>query len=448
MSNKLIDTSTLLYFKTKLTTWVSDGYVAKELGKGLSTNDYTTDEKTKLAGIAAGATKNTVENVLTSTSTTNALSAAQGKILDDKITAINTSMEDLGAGDMLKSVYDTNGNGKVDDADKVNGHTVLSDVPADAVFTDTTYENATATKGGLMTDTMAVKLAGIEEGATANIGTITEVQANGTSVATSGVANIPAATTAVYGVTKLSTSTSSTSTTLAATPSAVKAAYDLASGKDANVIETVKVNNTALTVSSKAVNITVPTKVTDLTDADNYALASDIPTVNNATLTIQKNGSDVNTFSANASTNVTCNITVPTTVAELTDAGDYAKTADLPTVNNATLTIQKNGTSAGTFTANASSAKTINITVPTTVAELTDAGDYALKSDLVNTYKYKGSVANVEALPKNATSGDVYNVESDGMNYAWNGTEWDNLGAIYSFDYATNADIDDMFKTA
>lgn len=62
-------------------------------------------------------------------------------------------------------------------------------------------------------------------------GTITGVSANGTSVATSGVANIPAASTSKYGVTKLSSSTSSTSTSLAATASAVKAAYDLANGK-------------------------------------------------------------------------------------------------------------------------------------------------------------------------------------------------------------------------
>lgn len=39
------------------------------------------------------------------------------------------------------------------------------------------------------------------------------------------------ATTTYYGTTKLSSSTSSTSTSLAATPSAVKAAYDLADGK-------------------------------------------------------------------------------------------------------------------------------------------------------------------------------------------------------------------------
>lgn len=73
---------------------------------------------------------------------------------------------------------------------------------------------------------METKLAGIAAGATANTGTITGVSANGTSVATSGVANIPAASTSEYGVTKLSSSTSSTSTTLAATASAVRSAYN------------------------------------------------------------------------------------------------------------------------------------------------------------------------------------------------------------------------------
>jgi hypothetical protein len=67
-------------------------------------------------------------------------------------------------------------------------------------------------------------------------GTITGVSANGTSIATSGVANIPAASTSAYGVTKLSSATNSTSTTLAATASAVKAAYDLANGKQDKLV--------------------------------------------------------------------------------------------------------------------------------------------------------------------------------------------------------------------
>lgn len=59
--------------------------VDKVSGKGLSTNDFTSAYKTKLDGIATGATKNTVENSLTSASTTNALSANQGKVLNEKI---------------------------------------------------------------------------------------------------------------------------------------------------------------------------------------------------------------------------------------------------------------------------------------------------------------------------------------------------------------------------
>lgn len=47
-----------------------------------------------------------------------------------------------GNGDMLKSVYDTNNNGIVDNAEKVSGFTVAKSVPANAVFTDTVYNDA------------------------------------------------------------------------------------------------------------------------------------------------------------------------------------------------------------------------------------------------------------------------------------------------------------------
>lgn len=47
-----------------------------------------------------------------------------------------------------------------------------------------------------------------------------------------------------------------------------------------------------------------------------------------------------------------------------------AEASDIPTVNDATLTIQRNSTTVDTFTANASANKTINILVPTTAAEV------------------------------------------------------------------------------
>lgn len=83
----------------------------------------------------------------------------------------------------------------------------------------------------------------------------------------------------------------------------------------------------------------------------------------------------------------------------------------------------------------------------TKLAGFGDATTYALKSDIVGIYKYKGSVADQTALPTsgNAT-GDVYNVEDTGMNYAWTeaGT-WDALGMTLTIETVQNSDIDAMF---
>lgn len=55
------------------------------------------------------------------------------------------------------------------DASTVNGFTVAKSVPANAVFTDTTYSNATTSKAGLMSTSDKTKLNGIESGAQANV---------------------------------------------------------------------------------------------------------------------------------------------------------------------------------------------------------------------------------------------------------------------------------------
>ena len=52
------------------------------------------------------------------------------------------------------------------------------------------------------------------------------------------------------------------------------------------------------------------------------------------------------------------------------DTSVVAELSDIPTVNDSTITIQKNGTSVDSFTTNAASNKTINITVPTTAADV------------------------------------------------------------------------------
>ena len=64
--------------------------------------------------------------------------------------------------------YDTNGNATFPaglTAKTLNGHTIGSDVPANAKFTDTTYNEATTTAAGLMSSSDKSKLNGIDAGA-------------------------------------------------------------------------------------------------------------------------------------------------------------------------------------------------------------------------------------------------------------------------------------------
>jgi len=58
-------------------------------------------------------------------------------------------------------------------------------------------------------------------------------------------------------------------------------------------------------------------------DYDDLINKPTIPTVNNGTLTIQVNGNTVNSFTANSSSNITTNITVPTTTNDLTNNSGF-----------------------------------------------------------------------------------------------------------------------------
>lgn len=62
-------------------------------------------------------------------------------------------------------------------------------------------------------------------------------------------------------------------------------------------------------------------------------------------------------------------------------------------------------------------------------------------------YKYKGSVANETALPtEGQVVGDVYNLEDTGMNVAWTGEGWDNLGSVIDLTpYLTKKDAGNTY---
>ena len=78
------------------------------------------------------------------------------------------------------------------------------------------------------------------------------------------------------------------------------------------------------------------------------------------------------------------------------------------------------------------------------LAAFQTADKYALKSDIVGMYRFKGTVATYAELPSDAEAGDVYNVTSEkGQNYAMTdeGT-WDALGEVFTIDAMDNKEID------
>lgn len=80
------------------------------------------------------------------------------------------------------------------------------------------------------------------------------------------------------------------------------------------------------------------------------------------------------------------------------------------------------------------------------------ASTYALKSDITQMYRYKGSVADASKLPaSDQVAGDVYDIQAEsqygpaGTNVAWNGSAWDALGGAFTIEECTNAEIDQIF---
>lgn len=126
-------------------------------------------------------------------------------------------------------------------------------------------------------------------------------------------------------------------------------------------------------------------------------------------------------------------------LATVAHTGSYNDLANKPTIpaaaNNATLDIQKNGTSVGTFTANASTNKTINITVPTgtlaskntvTSAEITDGtivnadinasaaiAPTKIAIDTVSTYEDIPAADKEKRIPSVALAEEISGVTAD-----------------------------------
>ena len=108
-------------------------------------------------------------------------------------------------------------------------------------------------------------------------------------------------------------------------------------------IDTIKVNGTAQAITDKTVNITVPTKTSDITNDSGYLTSAPVTSVNSKT-------GDV--------------------VLTANDVGALPADTVIPTVNNATLTIRRNSVDIGSFTANSANDVNIDINVPTDKSDI------------------------------------------------------------------------------
>lgn len=182
-------------------------------------------------------------------------------------------------------------------------------------------------------------------------------------------------------------------------------------------------------------NIPLSSNIT-LTASDVNALPN-TTVIGDGVLTLQKNGVNIDTFNANATANKSINITVPTDTADLTNGAGFITAASLPTVNNGTLTIQANGTTVGTFTANQAGNTTANIVVPDSATWGNITGTLSNQTDLQSALddKYDASnpngYINASALTGYATEQWVTN-----QNYV-NGTTL----ATTLLDYVTNTSL-------
>ena len=151
-------------------------------------------------------------------------------------------------------------------------------------------------------------------------------------------------------------------------------------------------------------NIPLSSNIT-LTASDVNALPN-TTVIGDGVLTLQKNGVNIDTFNANATANKSINITVPTDTADLTNGAGFITASSLPTVNNGTLTIQANGITVGTFTANQAGNTTANIVVPDSATWGNITGTLSNQTDLQNALDAKQStISDLSTIRSGASAG-------------------------------------------
>ena len=220
---------------------------------------------------------------------------------------------------------------------KDSGYTIASSVPSNAKFTDTIYSLPNATSS---------TLGGVKVGTNINVSSGTISVANGS--------------TSAKGVVQLSSATNSTSTSLAATASAVKAAYDLANGKVSH------------------------SDLADVATSGSYSDLSDKPT------SLPANGGNAATVGGfTVSTNVPADAKFTDTVYTLPNATSSAlggvKIGTNISVSNGTISVANGSTSAKGIVQLSSATNSTSTSLAATASAVKAAYDLANKKQSPST---------------------------------------------------------------
>lgn len=191
-----------------------------------------------------------------------------------------------------------------------------------------------------------------------------------------------------------------------------------------------------------------------------------IPNVYNKTLTIQKNGTNVATFTSNSNTDVTADITVPTKVSELSNdsgfitgiswdkvtnkptlatvatSGSYTDLSNTPAIPTKLSQLENDmgfGTGGGSTDITISWTNiTDKPTIPTKTSDLTNDSDFAVDSDVVHTSGNETISGN-----KTFSATTIFNKELRyrDTKYDWSDTSlntWCDAGHVAWFDKTGN----------
>lgn len=249
----------------------------------------------------------------------------------------------------------------------------------------------------------------------------------------------------------------------------------IASGAQVNVLEGIQKNGTAVTITNKIANISVPTKTSDITNDSGFITSADVPEGAAASTTTPKmNGTaavgtetafargdhihPTDTSRASASSVTTLSGRVDT-LEEAVGTGGSVDTKIATAIQglDSSITATSNQAISAVTVTDGKITASSKITVPTNTNQLTNGAGFQTASDvntlissaLTTVMDYKGTVAAVANLPTTGNkNGDVYHVTATDGEYAWNGTEWEELGSTIDLSgYVEDTDMTAITST-